>query len=54
MKLLKMDIQKNLKIVQDLTGAGDLFAAGFLTWITLNKQPHTRVSKKRYRNVHQE
>jgi len=29
MKLLNVNSQKNLKIV-DLTGAGDLFAAGFL------------------------
>ena len=29
MKLIECDSQKNLKIV-DLTGAGDLFAAGFL------------------------
>ena len=28
-EIVKCDIQKNLKIV-DLTGAGDLFAAGFL------------------------
>jgi len=28
-KIIESDIQKNLKIV-DLTGAGDLFAAGFL------------------------
>ncbi len=28
-KIVECDVQKNLKIV-DLTGAGDLFAAGFL------------------------
>ena len=34
-KIVECDVQKNLKIV-DLTGAGDLFAAGFLHGVVNN------------------
>ena len=48
-KYVECDAQKNLKIV-DLTGAGDLFAAGFLHG-HVNNLSIKRKFKKRYRNV---
>jgi fructokinase len=43
-EIAECDIQKNLKII-DLTGAGDLFAAGFLHGY-INKLPTKECLKK--------
>ena len=43
-EVVESDIQKNLKIV-DLTGAGDLFAAGFLHGY-VNKLSHKECLEK--------
>ena len=43
-EIAECDIQKNLKII-DLTGAGDLFAAGFLHWY-INKLSTKECLKK--------
>jgi sugar/nucleoside kinase (ribokinase family) len=51
-EIFESDIQKNLKIV-DLTGAGDLFAAGFLTWIYVNKLPIKECLGTRVPKCHQ-